>query len=113
MQNLEEMNKKYSLACVEAVQDTIRKLAVEWGGELINTLKENDFKIITEVYGNDFCIEAYVGRNGYYMPEKYADEAINIAVQEAFDNLPMQITLNAMIQEGAGATGQPIYWGIA
>ena len=107
--NLEEMGKEYSLACVKAVRDTIHKLVLEWGDELVDTLKENGFKIATTLYGDSLCIEAYVGKNTY-MPERYIDRDINATVQGAFDNLPLQVTLNAMIWE---STEQVIYWEIA
>ena len=111
--NMKALNKEYNLACVKAVLDTIHKLALEWGDELVDNLKKNGFEIITELYDGSFCIEAYVGKDGYYALEKYADEDINAAVQEAFDNLPMQVTLNAMIWEAMESTEQVIYWEIA
>lgn len=106
---MKQMTKEYSLACVEVVRDTIHKLALEWGNELVDTLKENGFKIATTLYGGDLCIEAYVGKNGD-VPERYIDRDINAAVQEAFDNLPLQVTLNAMIWE---SVEQITYWEIA
>lgn len=106
---LEEMTKEYSLACVEAVRDTIHKLALEWGDELVDTLKESGFKIATTLYGGGLCIEAYVGKNAS-VPERYIDRDINAGVQESFDNLSLQVTLNAMIWESAE---QITYWEIA
>lgn len=111
--NLEAMGKEYSLACVKAVQDTIHKLVLEWGDELVDALKENGFEIITELYDGAFCIEAYVGKDDDRDLEKYTDESVNAAVQEAFDNLPTQVVLNALIWEGMESTEQVIYWEIA
>ena len=114
--NLEAMNKEYSRACVKAVQDTIHKLVLEWGDELLNTLKKDNFKIVTKPYNNAFCIEAYVGKDNdydYYTPERYADNDLNTVIQLAFDELPMQVTLNAMICAGMELTDQPVYWELA
>ena len=111
--NLEEMSKEYGLACVKAVQDTIHKLVLEWGDELVDTLKENGFEIITELYDGAFCVEAYIGKDGYYELEKYADADINAGVQEAFDNLLTQVKLTAMIWEGLESAEQVIFWEIA
>lgn len=110
--NLEEMNKEYSLTCVEAVRGAIHKLALEWGDEFVDTLKEKDFEIITELYDGAFCIEAYVGKDDDWDLEKYTDESVNAAVQEAFDNPPTQVVLNALIWEGMESAEQVFYWEI-
>lgn len=111
--NLEEMNKEYSLTCVEAVRSAIHKLVLEWGDELVDALKEKGFEIITELYDGAFCIEAYVGKDDDWELEKCADEIVNAAVQEAFDNLPTQVVLNALIWEGMDSAEQVIHWEIA
>lgn len=111
--SLEEMNNECNLACVKAIQDTIHKLVLEWGDERVDTLKEKGFEIITELYDGAFCVEAYIGKDDYYAFEKYDDADINAGVQEAFDNLPTQVKLNAMIWKGMESAEQVIFWEIA
>lgn len=110
--NLEQMTKEYSIACAKAVRDTIHKLAAKWDKELIDALNASDFKITVELYNEDLCIEAYIGKDDYFGPIRYENEEINRLVQEAFDELPLQVVLNAMIYDGLESVSQITQWEI-
>ena len=110
--NLEQMTKEYNIACAKAVRDTIHKLAAKWDQELIDALNANDFKITVELYNGDLCIEAYLGKDDFFGPVRYEKEETNCLVQEAFDELPLQVVLNAMIYDGLESTSQITQWGI-
>ena len=43
--NLEKMTNNYNLACVEAVSDTIHKLATKWGAEEVDILNAGKYQI--------------------------------------------------------------------
>lgn len=110
--NLEQMTKEYGIACAKALHDTIHKLTAKWDQELIDTLNANNFKITAEVYNNDLCVEAYIGKEDYFGPTRYEDKELNRLVQEAFDELPTQVVLNALIYEGLETTSQTMQWEI-
>lgn len=110
--NLEQMTKEYSIACAQAVRDTIHKLTAKWDKELIDTLNASDFSITAELYNGDLCIEAYIGKDDYFGPIRYENEELNSLVQEAFDELPLQVVLNALIYDGLESVSQITRWGI-
>ncbi len=110
--NLEQMTKEYNIACAKTVRDTIHKLAVKWDQELIDTLNANDFQITVELYNEDLCIKAYIGKNGFFGPIRYENEEMNSLVQEAFDELPLQVVLNALIYDGLESVSQITQWRI-
>lgn len=72
----------------------------------------NDFQITVELYDRDLCIEAYIGKDDFFGPIRYENEEMNSLVQEAFDELPLQIVLNALIYDGLESVSQIIQWRI-
>ena len=110
--NMEQMTKEFNIACAKAVRDTIHKLAVKWDQELIDTLNANDFQITVELYNGDLCIEAYIGKDDFFGPIRYENEEMNSLVQEAFDELPLQVVLNALIYDGLESVSQITQWRI-
>lgn len=110
--NLEQMTKEYNIACTKAVRDAIDKLVVKWDQELIDTLNANDFQITVELYNGDLCIEAYIGKDDFFEPIRYENEEMNSLVQEAFDELPLQVVLNALIYDGLESVSQIAQWRI-
>lgn len=110
--NLEQLTKEYNIACAKAVWDTIHKLAVKWDKELIDALNASDFMITVELYNEDLCIEAYIGKDDYFGPIRYENEEMNRLVQEAFDELPLQVVLNALIYDGLESVSQITQWRI-
>lgn len=110
--NLEQMTEEYNIACAKAVRDAIHKLVAKWDRELIDTLNANDFKITVELYDRDLCIEAYIGKDGFFETIRYENEEMNSLVQEAFDELPLQVVLNALIYDGLETVGQITQWRI-
>lgn len=110
--NLEQMTKEYNLACAKAVKDTIHELAEKWGPDLVSDLNEQRYEVCVELYDQNLCIYAYVGKDDYFGPIKYKDDSLNEAVQEAFDNLGLQVILNAMLYYGMEDITQTIYWRI-
>lgn len=110
--NLEQMTKEYNLACAKAVKDTIHELAEKWGHDLVSDLNEQRYEVCVELYDQNLCIYAYVGKDDYFGPIKYKDDSLNDAVQEAFDNLGLQVVLNAMLYYGMEDITQTIYWRI-
>lgn len=110
--NLEQMTKEYSIACAKAVRDTIHKLAAKLDKELIEALNACDFKITVELYNEDLCIEAYIANDNYFGLTRYENEEVTRLVQEAFDELPLQVVLNALIYEGLESVSQITQWRI-
>lgn len=110
--NLEQITKQYNIVCAQAVRDTIHKLVVKWDQELIDTLNANDFQITVELYNRDLCIEAYIGKDDFFGPIRYENKEMNSLVQEAFDELPLQVVLNALIYDGLESVSQIAQWEI-
>lgn len=110
--NLEQMTKEYSIACAKAMHDTIHNLTAKWDKELIDALNAGDFRITVEFYDEDLCIEAYIGKEDCLSPIRYENEEINRLVQAAFDELPLQVVLNALIYEGLESVSQITQWRI-
>lgn len=110
--NLEQMTKEYNLACAKAVKDTIHELAEKWGPDLVSDLTEQRYEVCVELYDHNLCIYAYVGKDDYFGPIRYKDDSLNEAVQEAFDNLGLQVVLNAMLYYRMEDVTQTIYWSI-
>lgn len=109
---LEQITKDYSIACAEAVRETIHKLAVKWGQELVDALNASDFQIVIGLYNEDLCIKAYIGKDDFFGPIRYENEEMNCLVQEAFDELPLQVVLNALIYDGLESVSQIAQWRI-
>lgn len=110
--NLEQMTKEYNLACAKAVKDTIHELAEKWGPDLVSDLNEQRYEVCVELYNGSMCIYARIAKDDYFGPIKYKDDSLNEAVQEAFDNLGLQVVLNAMLYYGMEDITQTIYWKI-
>lgn len=109
---LEEMAKEYNLACAKAVRDAIHELAEKWDPDLVRDLNEQRYEVCVELYDQNLTIYAYVGKDDYCGPIKYKDDSLNEAIQEAFDNLGLQVVLNAMLYYGMEDITQTIYWRI-
>lgn len=110
--NLEQMTKEYNIACAKAVRDTIHQLAIKWDQELIDALNANGFQITVEFYNADLYLEAYIGKDDFFEPIRYENEEMNSLVQEAFNELPFQVVLNAMIYDGLESVNQITQWRI-
>ena len=110
--NLEELTKMYSDACMRAVEDAIHELANKWDSDTKNYLREQGYEVCVELYDQNVCIYAYLGKDDYFGPIKYEDDALNEAIQEVFDNLGFQVVFNAMLGLGMEDVTQTIYWEI-
>lgn len=110
--NLEQMTEEYSLACYEAVRHTIDSVTILWDLETKNYLREQGYDVCVELYDQNLCIYAYVGKDDYFGPIKYEDDSINQAIQEVFDNLGFQVVFNAMLWLGMEDVNQTIRWRI-
>lgn len=110
--NLEQMTKEYNLACAKAVKDTIHELAEKWGPDLVSDLNEQGYEVCVNLYDQNLCIYAYIGKDDYFGTVKYEDDSIKQAIQEAFDNLGFQVVFNAMLWLGMEDVNQTIYWRI-
>ena len=109
---LEQLTEEYSLACYEAVRHAINKLTITWDTETKNNLREQGYEVCVELYDQNLCIYAYVGKDDYFDPVKYEDDSINQAIQEVFDNLGFQVVFNAMLRLGMEDVTQTIHWRI-
>lgn len=109
---LEELTMEYNLACSQAVRDLIHEVVSKWDPDLVTDLNEQGYKVCVELYDQNLCIYAYVGKDDYFGPIKYKDDSLNEAVQEAFDNLGLQVVLNAMLHYEMEDIAQTIYWRI-
>lgn len=110
--NMEELTKVYSDACMRAVEDAIHELANKWDSGTKNYLREQGYAVCAELYNDSLCVYAYLGKDDYFGPIKYEDDALNEAIQEVFDALGAQVVLNAMIYCGWEETTQTITWRI-
>lgn len=110
--NLEEMTNNYNLACVEAVRDTIHKLATKWGAEEVDLLNAGKYKIFIRLYGDTLITHAFIAKNPYNMMAHYDNPEMQADVQAAFDRLPTQVILCAMIHYGWEEVDQAIDWRI-
>lgn len=107
---LEELTKEYSLACAEAVVDTIHELAKKWGHKVIDELNAQDYKVCVELYNSSMCIYARVAKDDYCGPIKHENNELSSDLQEVFDNLGAQVVLNAMIHHGMECIDEPMFW---
>ena len=110
--NMEQMTKEYNIACAKTVRDTIHKIAAKWDKELIDALNANGFYITVELFNEDLCIEAYLGKADFFGPIRFENEEMNSLVQQAFDELPLQVVLNALIYDGLESISQITQWRI-
>lgn len=110
--NLEEMTNNYNLACVEAVRDVIYKLATKWGTETVDLLNAEDYRISTTLYDNKPIIHAFITKNTGLGWVDYPNFEMQKDVQEAFDEMPVQVILAAMIHYGWEDFDQATYWRI-
>lgn len=109
---LEQLTKEYSIACYDGVRDAINKLTIKWDTETKNYLREQGYDICTELYDDSLCIYAYLAKDDYFGFIRYEDDELNAAIQEAFDNLGVQVVLNAMIYLGMEDVNQTMHWRI-
>lgn len=110
--NLEQMTEEFSLACYGAVHHAIDSVTILWDPETKNYLREQGYDVCVELYDQNLCIYAYVGKDDYFGPIKYEDDSINQAIQEVFDNLGFQVVFNAMLRLGMEDVNQIIHWRI-
>lgn len=110
--NLEEMTNNYNLACVEAVHDVIHKLAAKWGTKVVDILNTEDYQIFTGLYDGTLTIHAFIAKNTSRGREYYFNSGMQADVQEAFDGVPAQLILNAMMHYGWAEFEQAISWRI-
>lgn len=104
--NLEQTTKEYSIACAKTVRDTTHKLAVKQDQEPIDTLNANDLQITVELHNEDLYITAYTGEDDFFGPIQYENEEMNSLVQEAFDELLLQVVLNTLIYDALESASQ-------
>lgn len=110
--NLEEMTNNYNLACAEAVRDTIHKLATKWGTEEVDLLNAGKYQIFIKLYEGTLIPYAFIAKNPYTARVQYDNPEMQGDVQDAFDRLPAQVILGAMIHYGWGDIDQAINWRI-
>lgn len=110
--NMEELTKEYSDACAWAVRHAIDSVTIQWDLETKNYLREQGYEVCVELYDQNPCIYAYVGKDDYFYPVKYEDDSINQAIQGVFDNLGFQVVFNAMLRLGMEDVTQTIHWRI-
>ena len=85
--NIEELTREYNHACAWEVRHAIDSVTIPWDFETKNYLREQGYEVCVELYDQNLCIYAYVGKDDYFGPIKYEDDSINQAIQEVFDNL--------------------------
>ena len=110
--DIEEMTREYSDACAWAVRHAIDRLTIQWDLDTKNYLREQGYYICTELYDNSLCIYAYLAKDDYFGFIRYENDELNAAIQEAFDNLGVQVVLNAMIHLGMEDINQTMHWRI-
>lgn len=110
--NLEEMTNNYNLACVEAVRDTIHKLATKWGTEEVDLLNAGNYKIFIRLYSDTLIPYAFIAKNPHSVRARYNNPEMQADVQDAFDRLPTQVILCAMIHYNWDNIDQAINWRI-
>ena len=110
--NLEEMTNKHNLACVEAVRDVIHKLATKWGAEVVDLLNAENYQIFTRLYNNRLIVHAFIAKGAPLESAYYFNPEMQKDVQEAFDEVPVQVILNALIHYGWQEIDQEINWRI-
>ena len=110
--NLEEMTNNYNLACVEAVRDVIHKLATKWGTNTVDLLNAKNYQIFTAPYDDSLIIHAFIAKKPHLGRATYSNAEMQKDVQEAFEELPTQVVINAMIHYGWEEFDQVINWRI-
>lgn len=110
--NIEELTREYNYACAWEVRHAIDMVTIRWDTDTKNYLREQGYEVCAELYDQNLCIYAYVGKDDYFGPIKYEDDSINQAIQEVFDNLGFQVVFNAMLWLGMEDVTQTIYWRI-
>lgn len=110
--SLEEITNNYNLACAKAVRDVIHKLAAKWGTEVVDTLNTQDYQIFTGLYDGTHTMHAFIAKNTSRGREYYFNHEMQTDVQEAFNEMPAQVILNAMIHYGWAEFEQAISWRI-
>lgn len=110
--DIEEMTREYSDTCAWAVRHAIDRLTIQWDLDTKNYLREQGYYICTELYDNSLCIYAYLAKDDYFGFIRYENDELNAAIQEAFDNLGVQVVLNAMIHLGMEDINQTMHWRI-
>lgn len=109
---LEQLTNEYGRACAKAVRDAIHEFVSKWDPDLVNDLNEQQYEVCVELYDQNLCIYAYVGKDDYFGPIKYENDQMNYDIQETFDNLGFNVVLNAMLWDGLEDITQTIYWEI-
>lgn len=110
--NIEELTREYNHACAWEVRHAIDSVTIPWDFETKKLLREQGYEVCVELYDQNLCIYAYVGKDDYFGPIKYEDDSINQAIQEVFDNLGFQVVFNAMLWLGMEDVTQTISWRI-
>ena len=110
--NLEQLTEEYNRACDWEVRHAIDSVTIPWDLETKNYLREQGYEVCVELYDQNLCIYAYVGKDDYFGPIKYEDDSINQAIQEVFDKLGFQVVFNAMLWLGMEDVNQTICWRI-
>lgn len=98
--------------CIREVEDAIHRLVSKWDKKTVEYLNEQGYEVCAELYDDSLCILAYLGKDDYFGPIKYEDDALNEAIQEVFDALGAQVVLNAMIYCGWEETTHTVTWRI-
>ena len=109
---IEELTREYNYACAWEVRHAIDSVTIPWDTEMKNYLREQRYEVCVELYDQNLCIHAYVGKDDYFGPIKYEDDALNEAIQETFDSLGFQVVFNAMLWLGMEDVNQTIHWRI-
>lgn len=110
--NIEEMTNNYNITCAEVVRDTIHKLATKWGTEEVGLLNAGSYKIFIRLYESTLIPLAFIAKNPYSTRAHYDNPEMQSEVQDAFDRLPTQVIMCAMIQRGWDELDQAIDWRI-
>lgn len=110
--NLEEMTNNHNLSCVEAVRDVIHKLATKWGAEVVDQLNAENYQIFTGLFDDSLSIHAFIAKKTHPGRAYYFNSEMQKDVQEAFDEVPAQVVINAMIHYGWEELVQVIDWRI-
>lgn len=110
--DIEKLTKEYSESCAWAVRHAIDTVTIPWDTDTKNYLREQGYDVCVELYDQNLCIYAYVGKDDYFGHIRYEDDSLNEAIQEVFDNLGFQVVFNAMLYLGMEDVNQIIHWRI-
>lgn len=110
--DLEELTRKYNLACAWAVRHAIDTVTIPWDTKTKNYLREQGYDIWVELLNGDMTVNACICKGDYWSYHRYEDDTLNGEIQEALNNLGAQVVLNAMIYHEIDNVNQVTRWRI-